>query len=244
MLVGILKQNLMFYPEISNPLADFVYKVVETYSTQDPSHKEICSTDRMKSALTGLIEGYYSQNSERVIFNTHRVWTGMPEYLHELNPNFKIIATVRDFADVLNSFERIYKKRGLIDAVPIYGKNTYNVYARTEYLANEGFLRHAYDMLREIYYGQYKNHVLFVDYTELVTAPEATMRRVYDFIDEPYFRHDYTNVGYSFPEYDHALHTRNLHTVRPVVKFEPSEIVLPPDLYAKYKGWDFWRNQQ
>ena len=244
LLVAILRQNPDFFAEISNPLADFMYRIVDVYSTQDPSHKDACPADRMKSALTGLIEGYYKDKPQRVMFNTHRVWTGMPEYLHELIPNFKIIVTVRDFADVLNSFESIYKKRGLIEATPLYGKNTYSVYTRTEYLANESFVRHAYDTLREVYFGPYKNHILFVEYTELATYPVHVMQQVYDFIEEPYFSHNFDDVTFSAPAYDHSLHTRNLHTIRPVVQYEPTEIVLPPDLYNKYKGWDFWRAHQ
>jgi sulfotransferase len=33
-----------------------------------------------------------------------------------------------------------------------------------------------------------------------------------------------------------------LHKVKPKVAFETRRTILPPDLFAKYQGMDFWRD--
>lgn len=247
LLVSILNQNPRFFAEITNPLCDFVREVVSACSSSDPSFASICPSERLNSSLQGMFKGYYAHKSDKeVIFNTNRAWTAFPEYLHELNPNFKVIACVRSFEDVLNSFEKLYKKRGLTEALPLYGNNkdnVRNVYARTEFLANLSSVRYCYTALREMYYGQYKDkHLILVEYSDLVLNPEDTLRKVYDFVGEPYYPHDFKNVGFSFEAYDKALKLRSLHDVRPLVEFEAEKIVLPPDLYNIYRDWNFWRS--
>lgn len=246
LLVSVLNQNPRFFAEITNPLCDFVKEVVGTHAAY-PSFSATCSQERLKSTVNGLFQGYYAnKENKEVFFNTNRAWTAYPEYLHELNSNFKIIACVRSFADVLNSFEKLYKKRGLTETLSLYGnnkENTKNVYSRTEFLANLSSVRFSYTALREMYYGQYKDkHLMLVEYKDLVLNPENTLKKIYEFIEEPYFQHDFENVGFSFEEYDKSLKLRGLHDVYPSIKPQDEKIVLPPDLYSIYKDWNFWRD--
>ncbi len=38
------------------------------------------------------------------------------------------------------------------------------------------------------------------------------------------------------------MHFTGLHTVRRKVSFEPHTTILPPDLFQKFQGMDFWRD--
>jgi sulfotransferase len=240
LLTSILNQNPKFYSEISNPLGNFIFNIVETYSS-DPTFRTICDADRLKSSVKGLMDGYYAFTDKQVVFNCNRGWTRYVEYLHELNPQFKIICMVRNYADVLNSFEALHKKRGLIDNTAMYSGNTLNVYARTNFLGNDSFVRYAYNNLREAYFGPYRKNLLLIEYLDLINQPEDTMESIYNFIDEPYYKHDFNNVAYSFDEYDQVLRTKNLHKVSSKVGVQNTPMVLPPDLYDSFKNWEFWR---
>jgi len=241
LLVSILNQNPKFYAEISNPLADFVSAVASAYTHRTATHKIICPPDRVADTVKGMVDGYYSFTDKPVVFNTDRSWTRTPEYLAAVYPDFKLICTVRDYADVLNSFEYLYKKRGIRED-SLYGERALNVYTRTVAL-DTGYVRNSYDSLKECYYGPYRKHLLLVEYQDLVTAPHSTMKEVYDFIGEPYFEHDFNDVEYSFPEYDHATNFPNLHTVRKKLEAHVNNTVLPPDLYYRFKGMEFWRQR-
>ena len=240
LLVSILNQNPKFFAEISNPLLNYISSIVEVYSGE-PSFKTICPPSRMLDSVRGLIDGFYTSCERETILNCNRGWTRYVEYLNELNPKFKIICPVRNYADILNSFEVLFKKRGLHDGSIMYKNNTLNVYSRTNFLGNDSFVRYAYNNLREAFYGPYKNNLLLVEYENLVKLPEETMEEIYNFLDEPYFKHNFNSVGYTFQEYDVSLGARNLHKVAPQVKPQNSPMILPPDLYDSYKNWEFWR---
>jgi sulfotransferase len=241
LLTSILNQNPKFHAEISDPVAEFLMGIMHSYS-QETYYKTICSHDRMKNALSGLIDGYYAHVNKEIIFNTNRGWTKITECLSLLDENFKIICTVRDFASILNSFEILYKKRGFSNPIGVYNNQTLTVYTRTRYLAQESSARLAYDSLKEAYFGPHRNHLMLVEYDHLVTNPEETMKSIYQFIDEPYFKHNFKKVGSSFAEYDQAIGFPNLHTVQSEVKLQNTQRVLPPDLYDQYKNLEFWRN--
>jgi sulfotransferase len=239
LLISILNQNPRFHAEISGPLAGFVDAVGKVLTHGDSTHKISCPPERAVATVRGVIDGYYSAANKEVIFDTHRAWNRSPEYLVGAVPDFKLICPVRNYADILNSFELIYKKRGIREDV-LFGTAALNVYTRAEAL-DKDLLGHCYTFLKECYYGPYRDRLLLVEYQDLVTDPAATMRRLYDFIGEPHFEHDFNNVGFSFPLYDDVTHMPGLHDVRESVSFKPQRIVLPPDLYGRYVNMEFWR---
>lgn len=241
LLSSILNQNPRFHSEISDPVADFFMSMFNVYS-QENHYRVICPHDRMANTLNGLIDGYYAHINKEVVFNTNRAWTKITECLQELNPDFKIICMVRDYAAVLNSFEVLYKNRGFVDPLRIYNGNTSSVYSRTNYLARESSVRYSYDALKEAYFGPHADHLLLVEYDDLVSNPQEMMQNVYEFIDEPYYNHNFNNVSSSYDDYDDSVGLRNLHTVHTRVKNQYTRTVLPPDLYNQYKNLEFWRN--
>lgn len=242
LLTGILLQNPRFYSNISDNLLNFVLGILN--NTYDKASKTLIDDQIMYNMVNGVFDGYYKNINKEIIFNCNRGWTKHVEYLKRLNPNFRIICCVRDYKWILNSFEALYKNRRLIDPVNtnIYGDNTLTVWHRTNFLANDSFVRFSYNALKEAFYGPYRNHMFLVEYNDLTMYPKETMMRVYDFLGEPYFDHDFDNVIYSNTEYDEALSAPELHNVRRKVEYREGKLVLPPDLMETYSNWEFWRN--
>ena len=85
---------------------------------------------------------------------------------------------------------------------------------------------------------------MLVQYETLTTDPATTMRAIYDFIGEPYFDHDFDHVDYDVTEFDERAGTPGLHTVRSIVKAEPRESLLPPDLFKRFVNDAFWLDPQ
>lgn len=245
LLTAIFNQNPDFHSNITDQLYSCVNALVNSfYQVGVPND---IKEDNAKKMLLGLFEGFYSDVNKKVIFNTNRVWTRNVEYLHKINPDFKIVCTVRSFNEILNSFEKLYKNRRLTDPTNtmIYGgtsKNLINVWQRTEVLGEFGGLaRHSYDALREAYYGPYRDHLLLIEYTDLVRDTEKSVRKIYDFIEQPYYKHDYENLSFSNEEYDSLLQAPGLHRIRNKIEYKESEIVIPPELWNQYSGWEFWK---
>lgn len=242
LLTGILNQNPRFYSNIQDPLCEMIRPCVDTLRTQ--AYKTVVSQEIMRNTLLGAIEGFYRHLDQEVVFNMNRMWPQIPEYLVQLDPNFKMICCMRDYVSVLNSLEHLYKRRSLLSPStdhPMYGTNTYSVWHRTNWLAQESFVRAAYNGIQEMYYGQYRSHMLLVEYDALVNHPEQTMRKVYDFIEEPYYTHDFDCVEHTDEEYDSAVGLPGLHTIKRKVAPTTTPMILPPDLVQAYSNWEFWR---
>ena len=241
LLTAILNQNPSFHSNISDSLLYCIESVINNLSSkQAPLAVKEENAARM---LIGLIDGFYFDVDKPSIFNANRGWTKHVEYLYRLNPNFKIICPVRNYNQILNSFEKNYKSRRLIDPVDtvIYNGVTANVWARTNHIGNDSFVMASYNFLKEAYYGPYKEHLLLVEYEDLTKDPNNTLRKIYDFLEEPYFEHDFGYVSYSNEAYDNKLLAHNLHKIEGPVQFKETEVVLPPELWDAYSGMEFWR---
>lgn len=242
LLTAILRQNPRFHSDIQDPLYEIVSSCISTMNV--PTHKAFVDHDRMRNTLLAAINGFYCRVDKEVIFNTHRLWTKGVEYLNGLDPSFKIICCVRDYRAVLNSFEIAFKRKSLTSPSenhPVYGTNTLTVWHRTNWLAQDSFVRVAYNALKEAYYGPYRDRLLLVEYDHLTHHPKQTMQAIYEFIGEPYFEHNFDSVEYSNDAHDAILGLPGLHTVKKKVASSTTEVVLPPDLMRTYENWEFWR---
>lgn len=60
--------------------------------------------------LLGLFENYYEDQLEKpVIFDTNRSWCTRLPAIHDLFPQARVIACVRNVAWVMDSLERLYR---------------------------------------------------------------------------------------------------------------------------------------
>jgi len=246
LLTGILRQNPRFHSDITDMLHRFCFHVGNALNNNPDFGARITATpNRVKNVYMGVIDGWYKNINKEVIFNTHRYWLRIPEYLYSLNNDFKVICCVRDINLILNSFEKNYKSRSIHDPIvtTLYHPDHIDtVWARTNCMANlDTFFTYSYNLLKEAYYGQYRKHLLLVEYDDLTKTPRETMNKIYGFIGEKYYEHDFNNVVYTNVAYDEDIQSANLHTIHGRVIYKDPQIVLPPDLMEKYSGWEFWR---
>lgn len=241
LLTAILNQNPNFYSDISDTLCACVDGTLA--NIYDKTAPVVIEENRIKNMILGLFDGFYSHIDKPFVFNTNRGWTGCVEYLYRLNSNFKIVCMVRDYNAILNSLEKNYKRRRLVDPVNthMFADANANVWQRTHRAGTETFVKSSYDSLKEAYYGPYKKHLLLVEYNDLAGNPKETIKRIYNFIEQPYYEHDFENVSYSNEEYDSRLQAPGLHTVKGRVEPRDEEIVLPPEIWHRFKNMEFWR---
>jgi sulfotransferase len=107
--------------------------------------------------------------------------------------------------------------------------------------SSTGFVGYALDALREAYYGAESGRIMLLEYKDLCLDPEASMRRLYEFIGQPYFDHDFDNVVYAADNFDLQLGARGLHTIRKKVEWIERSTILPPDLFNRFNQDMFWR---
>ena len=74
----------------------------------------------------------------------------------------------------------------------------------------------------------------------LVAQPADAVALIYQFLGQPPFAHDFTDVQYEAEAFDAALLVRGLHRVAGPVGPRPRPSILPPDLFARLSALQFW----
>jgi sulfotransferase len=85
-----------------------------------------------------------------------------------------------------------------------------------------------------------KNNLMLVEYNDLCKTPDKIISALYEFIDEPFYQHDFNNVERSWDEYDSEIGI-TLHQVRRKVEYTPRQFILPPDILQKFANMEVWR---
>ena len=85
-----------------------------------------------------------------------------------------------------------------------------------------------------------------IEYKNLCTQPEKTIRKVYEFLEKPYYDHNFENVEYSNENFDRQYNLKNFHTVKKRVDYKPPRCILPPEIVKKYEemNLEFWRSEK
>jgi sulfotransferase len=202
--------------------------------------------EQRPTILRALIDAFCASTTDREVFiDTNRSWTGRMPLIADLFPQAKIIACVRDVPWVMDSLERLYRKDPY-ENTRLFGNDTERatVFSRTEALARQNRLvGSAWTALKEAFYSEQADRLLVVDYEILARAPEKTLKLIYRFLGEDWYTgHDFENIDYDAPQFDEALGVKGLHKVQPKVEFKKRRTILPPDVFKKYEGMDFWRD--
>lgn len=242
LLGGILLQNPRFHAGMSSPVGALVNAIMNAGSNNELS--VFMTEEKTRRLVRGVIDAYYNDvDPAEVVFDTNRQWSAQLSLLDALMPEAKVIACVRNPAWVMDSVER------LIRSNPFQKSRLFNndaeratVYSRSDILARQDrLIGYAWSALKEAYYSNAAGKLLLLEYDILCQRPKEAMQLVYQFIDEPWYEHDFDNVEYSAEKFDENLSTPGLHTVKGAVRFEPRRTVLPPDIFQRFSELVFWR---
>lgn len=240
LLSAILRQNPDFYADISSCSENLIGAAVNTICENENNFT--IDEQQRKNILHGVFDGYYKHIDKPIIFDTERKWTKRTHLLKDLFPYTKILCCVRDIVSILNSFEVITSKNSLYQS-RIF-QHSDNVFNRCDDLMGKG--RGVVSTPWICLSGGYASNpemMMLIEYEDLCKKPEKTIRKVYEFLEKPYFNHDFENVEYSNETYDKGLNAKGLHTVKRKVEYNPPKIILPPEIVKKYSemNMEFWR---
>lgn len=241
LLSTILNQNPKFQASISGPLARFTRAIIEQSSAMS-GYRHQCPAEKRKTIIHGIFDNYYDNPDKEVFFDTNRGWTLLTPFLKDLYPKTKLIVCVRDLNWVLDSFEQLYRKNPYDKNLMIPDEHSKTVYSRCDYLMNEnstvGF---AYMALKQAITSAEQNMIMLVEYEQLCKNPNGMMKAIYNFIDQPFYQHDFNNVEASYDEFDDDVNVKGLHTTRKQVQWVERPMILPPDIQQKFNNMEVWR---
>jgi sulfotransferase len=201
-----------------------------------PDHK---SLDNVLDVVYNI---YYKDWPQRIIIDRGPVMTvGNLELMkkHYKKP-FKCIVILRDLIDVLASYMKWYTENP--DAFP----NRYNLKNDEEKLSiimnKDGAIAKDLEAIKNS--CNYHDMCHYVKYDNLISQPKQEFKKIYDFLEEPYYEHDFQNlkqIKVNGMGYDDKVVGRNMHTIRTVVKkqYNPYIEKIPERIRQKYEHIKF-----
>ena len=197
-----------------------------------PDHKSL------DNVLDSVFDTYYKDWPQRIIIDRGPVTAIGNFYLmqkHYKRP-FKCIVLLRDLMDVLASYMQWYTEN------PSAFINRYNLKNDEEKLSmimnTKGAVAKELEAIKNSY--NYPGLCHYVKYDDIVTNPEQEFKKIYKFLDEPYYNHRFNNldqVSVNGLSYDDTVVGSNMHKLfdGPVRKvYNPYIEKIPERIKEKY----------
>jgi sulfotransferase len=224
LLSAILRQNPEFYADISSPVKYLCTAAIDVLTVNENNLN--IKEDQRTNVLHHVFEGYYAHLNNPVVFDSNRGWTSKTSLLKRLFPYTKIICCVREIEWILNSFESISAENSLYTNTFADDESRQSVETRCADMMDvkkSGMVIKPWYWLQE---GMAINPdmIHLVNYNDLCQKPQQTMQKIYQFIDKPWFEHDFDNVEYENELFDRSANKTGLHTVRKKVEWDIEKI--------------------
>jgi sulfotransferase len=244
LLAALLRQNPRFHGGMTSALGSLYLSLLTEMSGRNEFSVFIDERQRRR-ILETLFEAYYHEISPtKVVFDTNRLWCAKLAGLAQLFPDARVICCVRHMSWIIDSVERLVQLNAFEPSKMFNFEPGGTVFGRADGVASgTGFVGFAYNALKEAFFGAEARRLVLVQYDNLTRRPIETLRRLYEALDQPWFEHDIENVVYEeAAEFDARLGTPGLHRVAPKVRPSERATILPPDLFRRFEGDNFWRD--
>ena len=196
-----------------------------------PDHRSL------DNVLDIVYDVYYKDWPQRIIIDRGPVMTPGNFALmqkHFKRP-FKCIVLLRDLMDVLASYMKWYTEN------PDAFVNRYNCKNDEEKLMmvmnKDGAVAKDLEAIKNAF--NYPDICHFVKYNDLVAQPEQEIRKIYKFIDIPYYNHKFENlkqVEVNGMGYNDEIVGKNMHKIKTIVRKEYNPYIekIPERIRQKY----------
>lgn len=254
LLSSILNQNPRFHSGPSSPVVPTML-ALESSLSHDQLFLSYPKPEQAKAIISSVLPQFHGDRKEPVIFDKNRSWPVRLDYIQgyfDIKP--KVICPVRGTADILTSFISLVKRNpfqvngtvNFVDemlikmGIPLTDEN------RCEFLAGpDGILGQSVSGLRKATMEGNQHCLHFVEYDDLVSSPDETLKKIYDFLEEESFPHSFDKIRNDYRERDPEVYgLADMHLVRPTlskVSQKPEE-TLPRVILEKCENTEFWRN--
>lgn len=235
-LRSLLRQNPDIATSVASPCSAVFAALQVACSRGNPNAERLDDTAR-RAILRAPFDAVY--RDRKVAFDTNRLWPARLHALVELYPHTRIICPVRAPAEVLNSYERVFRENPL-DIPTTYGPSPVTVNDRCDFLwSTQGVVGSAYMALRDAWFGPHATRMILLSYDALCADPLSALDLIHDFCGlARYSGYDPNNLE-QMPEAeqtDGKAHMPGLHTLRSTVSRAEEPRIIPPD----FLGAPFW----
>ena len=255
MFQNIIAQNHDFYVTATSGMLELVFGARGNFTTSPEfqAQDSILMEKGFVNFCNQGMKGYFDAiTDKKYVLDKSRGWGVYRPFLELIYPNPKIICLVRDLRSVVSSYEKIYRKNQLTHD-PIKNDSTgqgTTIHKRVdEWMHPTQTIGRAVERIFEINRLDYDDKILFVKYEDLCLYPQIEMKIVYDYLELPFYEHNFDNIEQTIKEDDSVYGlTNDLHTIKPKLELNKVDYhdILGKDvcswIYNNYK-WYFEKFQ-
>jgi len=254
LLQNILAQNPDIYATPTSGVLELIFGARANYTNsaefkaQDP---ELMKTGWQAFAKAGMDAFYNAVTDKKYVIDKSRGWGIHYDFLQFVQGGEpKIICMVRDLRDVFASMENNFRKHpekqsDILDWSK--GQGT-TVPKRIDIWSQNPPVGLAIERLAEIFRLGINTKILFIKFEDLCLYPETEMTRIYQYLEIPYYHHDFDNIEQITKEDDEVYGAFGDHVIRTKLEPVPSraKALLWKDvvdwIYNNYKWfYDYFR---
>ena len=250
LLCNILNQNPRFHATSTSGILDIVLAIRNQWENVNEFQATPNKIGK-DAVMKPILQNYYSTVDRPVVFDKSRGWPGYLELAeHCLERKVKVIVPVRRIVDILASFEKLTRSNSRTWQMPQEKTHYYEMQTlagRADvWMRNDQPVGIAYNRIRDAMDRGFTKQMHLMEFEDLTNNPEETLKKIYSFLGELYFPHDFNNVEQTTNENDDIHGIPGLHTIRS--KVEPfdvhAETIIGPDAFEKYNSAEFWRTNK
>jgi sulfotransferase len=238
LISAILKQNPNIHSQSFSSLSEVLYSINSNWSNIESNIYQDNNQSKI-GVLKSTIEGYYQHIDKPVVFDRNFNWLPLIDTVESvLQKQIKILVCVRNPAEILSSYERLYRENPLhFNDVNFKLKNNTSIESRAyHYAGPKGILGKTHSNIKDAVIMGHLDKMLFVDYNLFCGNPKSETKRIYDFFNLSNFEHDFNNI------IDNTIQLPKFLKVKPELSKTTINCVqyLGLNLYEQYNREIFW----
>ena len=189
---NILAQNPAFSVLHTSPLPmlldHFANGATDAPEIKGMLARDVAGTDqRIWDTARAMMEAF--SDTSGVAFDKNRLWNVHQFTLAKLYPRAKLIVCVRNLCAIFGSTEKQWRRNPLLRVPP-----GLTMRARMEnQFSRDGLIGSSLTGIEDLLLADNPN-VFWMAYEALTQNPGMVMQRLYDFLGEPFFEHDFERI--------------------------------------------------
>lgn len=252
LLSAILNQNPRFYSGPMSPVLPMIENL-ESFMMDNEFFVSAPKPLQSHEILSSLINHYYNDIHKTVVFDKNRMWPNHINYIEGyIKQGAKIICPVRNIDEILSSFLKLIRNNkneeifNPIDRQVIDKNLPLNDYNRCKILlSSQWHLVLSIKAMENAVNNNLRDRLLFVEYRDLVLNPVSTFNRIYNFLGEDYYEHNFQTIKNKNVVKDEEYYNlKGLHDVREKLEItsDNPKDYLTEDIINECRQLEFWRN--